>query len=183
MSKKPGKAETSDPEKTYLSIRAYCAHRKALNLPYSVSTVQLALASGRIWRSCHTHEKCPAGCRAGGIDPTVADVSWEESTDVRRTSRDHATPPTFLEAQAALTDARARNEELKYLREIRRLVVREEADAQYFEALRGVRTALLALPRKIAGRLAVMDDAREVQKALDVAIREVLDGIRTRLAS
>jgi hypothetical protein len=77
----PPKGVTMPTRTPMLTIRAYARHRRELGLlGGATSSVQDALRTGRIWRSCSQHTRCPLGCPAGRIPQWDADRAWRANT-------------------------------------------------------------------------------------------------------
>ncbi len=84
---------------------------------------------------------------------------------------------TLIDAQTALTTYKAKTAKLEYEQLEGRLMGREEAKRQAFDAGRRVRDALMVLPDQYADRLAVVSAPREMREVLRLMLRDVIGSI------
>jgi excisionase family DNA binding protein len=84
--------------------------------------------------------------------------------------------PTYAESKAMREFWLAKQARQTFLRNERELIPAEEVEKEVFEAFRPVREALLAAPGRMAGVLAPMSEAGEIEAVLMELCREVLEG-------
>lgn len=86
---------------------------------------------------------------------------------------------SLTDERRALTAIKREREKLKLEEEKKRLVDREKVKEWVKQIILDAKTAFRALPSRLAGRLVVLDDPREVE----VVLRDEIDLILTELAS
>jgi hypothetical protein len=123
------------------------------------------------------------------IDAAVADIQWAQNTRARADSRKArkeaaSTGPADDASYAALRTRReaaeAQMAELALAKELGNVIEREPAVSAVFTAFRALRDGGLVIGRKLAANVAAMNDAREVQAAIDTAQRELFDTFSRR---
>ena len=159
-----------------LSIRAYAEHRRARDLPgHTAWAVQKALKSGRIRRGA-----------GGRIDPEEADADWDRETSPARRP---IAPPiesdssgqlaglNYAQARAARELYAARIARLDFEERNGKLVSVDQMKVEIFRKARQVRDRMLAIPGRVAARLAAETDARAIRKVLNKEIRKALEAL------
>lgn len=144
------------------------------------TAVSRALREGRI-----TADK------AGRIDPAAANEQWAQNSRARGDSApaqiaaapsqppDEPAPPapevtvTYADARARRERAAAEREELELAKAAGRLIDREMATKAVFEAFRGLRDRVMAVPRRCAGAVVGLD-VRETEAAIAEELRKAM---------
>jgi|GEM_PF-331168 len=128
----------------------------------------------------------------GRIDPVAADAAWANRTRTRIDDDDRqSTAPspdpsnghdqmaldrpnlTYKIARASREVSRAKREKIELELVEGKLVSVEEIRTQAFEAARGIRDQLLALPARLAPVVFAAPDVAECHRLLEEAMREV----------
>jgi len=151
-----------------MSGREYARHRGCSHV-----AVIKAIQSGRIT------------AEGGLVDPEVADREWEANTDptrkpkkARSASAVAAIPgrvPPFVESRAKRESYLADLAQLQFKERRGKLVSADDVRIAAFNAVRGARDMLLAIPDRLAPIIAAQTDAREVHAMLLGEIRRVCD--------
>lgn len=158
------------------TISQYARHRGC-----DEKAVRKAIAEGRITAVEIDGRKM--------IDAAVADIQWAQNTRARADSRKQgqkaaAATPADDASYAALRTRReaaeAQMAELALAKELGNVIEREPAVSAVFTAFRALRDGGLVIGRKLAANVAAMNDAREVQAAIDAAQRELFDTFSRR---
>ena len=158
------------------TISQYARHRGC-----DEKAVRKAIAEGRITAVEIDGRKM--------IDAAVADIQWAQNTRARADSRKQAqkaaaATPADDASYAALRTRReaaeAQMAELALAKELGNVIEREPAVSAVFTAFRALRDGGLVIGRKLAANVAAMNDAREVQSAIDAAQRELFDTFSRR---
>ena len=158
------------------TISQYARHRGC-----DEKAVRKAIAEGRITAVEIDGRKM--------IDAAVADIQWAQNTRARADSRKQgqkaaAATPADDASYAALRTRReaaeAQMAELALAKELGNVIEREPAVSAVFTAFRALRDGGLVIGRKLAANVAAMNDAREVQAAIDAALRELFDTFSRR---
>lgn len=158
-----------------MSQRAYARHRGV-----SVSTVQKAIASGRI----HTLPD-------GKIDAAIADTEWARNTQTQAPSVDRRGQPddggegsgaSYTKARAVRESYLARLAKLEFEERSGKLVSREEVTVAAFTNSRTIRDNLLNIPDRIAALLAAENDAVRTHRILTDEIRKALHELSSEVS-
>jgi hypothetical protein len=158
------------------TISQYARHRGC-----DEKAVRKAIAEGRITAVELDGRKM--------IDAAVADIQWAQNTRARADSRKQgqkaaAATPADDASYAALRTRReaaeAQMAELALAKELGNVIEREPAVSAVFTAFRALRDGGLVIGRKLAANVAAMSDTREVQAAIDAALRELFDTFSRR---
>jgi phage terminase Nu1 subunit (DNA packaging protein) len=144
----------------------------------SHTSVQKAIKSGRIQAD-----------KAGRIDPRAADRAWRTATDpaqVRHKAGDEEPAPghhtgaqgvTYAASRADRESFLAKLAELDYRRRSGELLEAEAVRAEVFKLGRRARDMLLALPERLAPRLAAGLDVGECHRILREEVERVANEI------
>ncbi|WP_140637233.1 hypothetical protein [Methylibium rhizosphaerae] len=158
------------------TISQYARHRGC-----DEKAVRKAIAEGRITAVEIDGRKM--------IDAAVADIQWAQNTRARADSRKQgqkaaaaaqADDASYAALRTRREAAEAQMAELALAKELGNVIEREPAVSAVFTAFRALRDGGLVIGRKLAANVAAMDDAREVQAAIDAAQRELFDTFSRR---
>lgn len=161
-----------------MSIRAYAKHRHDLGLRGGTATaVQRALSSGRIPRNKH-----------GKIDPSRADLAWEENTDATRGGgREEpgggAAPaaagptrvPDYKESRAIRESYAARTAKIEYDKLSESKVDVTLVQAEAFRLAHNVRDAIQSVPARLSAIFAAETDAQKIEALMTEELRAALE--------
>lgn len=86
----------------------------------------------------------------------------------------------IAEHQAKREYYKAELTKLEYEERIKKLVLAEDVDAEWFRLARVVRDALMNIPSRLAGVLASESDERKVNQLLEKELREALEVVTSR---
>lgn len=140
----------------------------------------------------------------GKIDPTVADIQWQQNTRARQSNQTRAAEPDLLasadvapapaagpaqapapqqapadngynEARTRRERAEAEEAEMRTAKIRGTMVLREDVDRAMFEILREVRDRLTACARRVASEVATIATAEGCETVLDREHRIVLE--------
>lgn len=173
-----------------MGFREYARHREMQGLPgITLRAVQKAIESGRI--STVQDEKGRAK-----IDPSVADIQWDNNTDPDQSARANAGRDVVplksgesasggkREEGSRYWDAKTEREiveldraRLALAKDSGQLVDKDGVRRAGFDSGRQLRDMVLAVPSRLAAELAAMDDARAIETRLSEELRKVLDAI------
>lgn len=146
-----------------MSLRGYAAHRGV-----SLSTVQLAIKSGRIKRD-----------RNGKIDSEKADATWDARTKGRE--RD-AIGERLQQARVARETLNAKLAELDYRKRAGELVEVNEVRKVAFARGRALRDLISAIPERLGPVVAGLNDPLECIRALESECNRILDEMARPIA-
>ncbi len=139
----------------------------------SLKAVQKAINSGRIRLETRGGKK--------GLDPEVAALEWEESTDPAKQRKEDASPSQSSAASRVYADSRAAKEsyaarmaELDYKEKAGSLASVDKVKLGAFQTARIVRDGLQGMSARISGKLAAESDPVKVQIILDEEINRAL---------
>jgi hypothetical protein len=164
--------KTTKDGQQLLGLRSYAAHRKKHGLTgCSLSTIQQAIAEGKIARTCDDHDRCPPDCSTGGIDKVRADADWR-AYDLAD-NKGKKSGETFAEARTTHETYKARIARLEYEERAGNLVSVADVRAEMFRTARQLRNRLLQIPHTIAP-LCVGKDRREIEAVLETEIIHAL---------
>ena len=142
-----------------LSIRAYAKRRGV-----SHTAVQKAIQAGRI----------SAAMVDGKIDAEKADRLWVENTD---TARSKVNPESYATARAVRETYRARLAKLEYEEKTGELVSLEAVEKDAFATGAAIKTALMAVPARVAELVAAEDDPNKCRRLIAAEIRQALEAL------
>ena len=121
----------------------------------------------------------PFGKTAAKVNAQKAAGTVNTDPKSKAASKAASVPPdatafTYQTARATREQEEARLAGLKRQQLERRLIDREATLAAVFTAFRTLRDQVMPVGRRLAGRLASMNDARDIQQAIDDELRLVL---------
>lgn len=154
-----------------LTQAQYARHRKRLGLPGATpQAVSRAIKDGRINR-----------LEDETIDPAVADAEWAQNSLGRMTQTRGEAPETpevdYNAARARRELANAELAELKLAEARGDLVRRDSVQRTIFDAAREVRNRLLAIPARVAPRVAGESDIVVCQQLIGDELQEALEDL------
>lgn len=160
-----------------LSLRAF-----AKRLTVSHTAVEKGVASGRLEQSVGRD----ARGRPVIVDEPLARQEWAQGASKPRPRRAQggrrAADPSLVEATRRVAVERARKLQLENDQKAGRLLPVDEVRRVWSAHIAAVRTKLLALPVTLADkvhRTATLEGAGGVERALNVAVRDVLTELAT----
>lgn len=154
----------------YIGLREF-ARRKGIH----ASTVEDAMKKGRISTHIVDGKK--------RIDWETAEKEFEDNRMGANPKESEDEPesggksgvPTFAESKAKREAYNAQIAKLEWLEKKGKLINAEEVERQAVEETRRVRDAFLDLGLRLAPELVAMTEIMDVEKALDDAVREILE--------
>lgn len=156
-----------------LSVRGYCAHRKAHGLRgHALTSVQWALRSGRIARTCGKHERCPWECKAGKLDPERADADWTAHT-TPGADRGARQDPELIRARMTREVWAGRTEQLRFEERAGTLTRSDVVAREAFAAGRRLREGLTQVRLRLAPLIASEKNSKRIDKLLADAFGEL----------
>lgn len=148
------------PQAIYALIKAGKVQRDADGL------IDVAKAKAQIAQRVRAFGKTAAAVGAEA-QPATAGLAGPATT----TTKDVL---SYQRSRAMREEEEAQLVRIKRLKEQRRLIDREATLAAVFTAFRTLRDQVMPVGRRLAGRLATMTDARDIQQAIDDELRLVL---------
>ncbi|MGE0675058.1 MAG: hypothetical protein AB7O64_18600 [Methylibium sp.] len=148
------------PQAIYALIKAGKVQRDADGL------IDVAKAKAQIAQRVRAFGKTAAAVGAEA-QPATAGLAGPATT----TTKDVL---SYQRSRAMREEEEAQLVRIKRLKEQRRLIDREATLAAVFTAFRTLRDQMMPVGRRLAGRLATMTDARDIQQAIDDELRLVL---------
>jgi|GEM_PF-6406444 len=136
---------------------------------FDLELAKLAIAA-RVRPSGKTAQKVNAEKASGTVNTDPKSSAAEKAASVPPDT----TAFTYQTARATREQEEAQTARIKRMQLERRLIDREATLAAVFTAFRTLRDQVMPVGRRLAGRLATMSDARDIQQAIDDELRLVL---------
>ena len=145
-----------------LGIREYARHRGV-----SPAAVRKAISTGRIADAVTEVDGNPK------INPEAADGLWTLNTQPR--NQQGGAAPSFQQARAVRETFRAKLARLEFEEKTSTLLNAADVEREAFEIGKQVKTALMALPPRLAELVAAEDDPARCRQLLEEEIRQALE--------